>query len=70
MQLFASGSDLRSQSTSTGLAIIQLTDVLAKVNPNFVVTIADRYETLPRQLLHLIKTFLLYIYKVGISWKY
>ena len=26
-----SGSDLRSQSTSTGLAIIQLTDVLAKV---------------------------------------
>ena len=41
-----SGSDLRSQSTSTGLAIIQLTDVLAKIQPNFVVTIADRYETL------------------------
>ena len=41
-----SGSDLRSQSTSTGLAIIQITDVLTKIQPNFVVTIADRYETL------------------------
>ena len=41
-----SGSDLRSQSTTTGLAIIQLTEIFAQSKPDFVVTIADRYETL------------------------
>ena len=41
-----SGSDLRSQSTTTGLAIIQITEILNVCAPNFVVTIADRYETL------------------------
>ena len=40
------GSDLRSQATTTGLAIIQLTDIFNICCPDFVVTIADRYETL------------------------
>ena len=40
------GSDLRSQASTTGLAIIQLTDILSLCKPNYVVTIADRYETL------------------------
>ena len=34
-----SGSDLRSQSTTTGLAIIQLTEIFAEAKPNFVITI-------------------------------
>lgn len=41
-----SGSDLRSQATTIGLAIIQLTEILSLSAPNFVVTVADRYETL------------------------
>tara|TARA_B100000579_G_scaffold432366_1_gene449061 strand:+ start:638 stop:1792 length:1155 start_codon:yes stop_codon:yes gene_type:complete len=40
------GSDLKSQATTTGLAIIQLTELFSSIQPNYVVTIADRYETL------------------------
>ncbi len=40
------GSDLRSQATTTGLAIIQLTEIFSSCRPNYVVTVADRYETL------------------------
>ncbi len=40
------GSDLKSQATTTGLAIIQLTDLFFSIRPNYVVTVADRYETL------------------------
>ena len=41
-----SGSDLSSQSKSTGLAIIELTNVFNDLKPDAVITFADRYETM------------------------
>ena len=41
------GENLSTMSKSAGLAIIELTTIFAKLKPDIVLTIADRYETLP-----------------------
>jgi UDP-hydrolysing UDP-N-acetyl-D-glucosamine 2-epimerase len=41
-----SGDNPENMAKTTGLAIIELSSIFAKVNPNFVVSVADRYETL------------------------
>ncbi len=40
------GEDLRSMSKTTGLGIIELSSVFDNLQPDVVVTIADRYETM------------------------
>ncbi len=41
-----SGDTPESMAKTTGLAIIELSTIFAKINPDFVVSVADRYETL------------------------
>lgn len=40
------GENLETMSKSTGLAIVELTTCFSKLNPDIVVTVADRYETM------------------------
>ena len=41
-----SGDFPESMAKTTGLAIIELSTIFAKINPDFVVSVADRFETL------------------------
>ena len=41
-----SGDLPESMAKTTGLAIIELSTIFAKINPDFVVSVADRFETL------------------------
>ena len=41
-----SGDFPESMAKTTGLAIIELSSIFAKLNPDFVVSVADRFETL------------------------
>jgi len=41
------GENPTTMAKSSGLAIIELTTILGKLKPDIVLTIADRYETLP-----------------------
>lgn len=40
------GSTLSNSVTGVGLSLIQLADCLTKLSPDYVITIADRYETI------------------------
>jgi UDP-hydrolysing UDP-N-acetyl-D-glucosamine 2-epimerase len=40
------GDSPESMAKTTGLAIIELSSIFAKIKPDFVVSVADRYETL------------------------
>jgi UDP-hydrolysing UDP-N-acetyl-D-glucosamine 2-epimerase len=40
------GSTLRNSITGVGLSLIQLSDCLSNLAPDYVITIADRYETI------------------------
>ena len=40
------GEDLLTMAKSTGLALLELPTVLSQIDPDCVVTIADRYETI------------------------
>ena len=41
-----SGDTPELMAKTTGLAIIELSSIFAKIRPDFVVSVADRYETL------------------------
>lgn len=41
-----SGDNPENMAKTTGLAIIELSSIFAKIKPDFVVSVADRYETL------------------------
>ena len=45
------GENLETMSKSTGLAIVELTTCFSKLNPDIVVTVADRYETMATAIL-------------------
>lgn len=40
------GGNEISMTKTTGLALIQIPEILKKLNPNFVLTVGDRYETI------------------------
>ena len=40
------GSDIINQAKTTGIAIVELSNIFAKLKPNLVITIGDRYETM------------------------
>ena len=41
-----SNDDLESMAESTGLALLRLPSVLGRLNPDFVITVGDRFETM------------------------
>ena len=40
------GSEIINQSKTTGIAIVELSNIFAKLKPDLVITIGDRYETM------------------------
>jgi UDP-hydrolysing UDP-N-acetyl-D-glucosamine 2-epimerase len=40
------GSEVINQAKTTGIAIVELSNIFAKLKPNLVITIGDRYETM------------------------
>ena len=46
ISMIVEGSSPSTMAKSTGLAIIELSNVLSNLKPDFVLTIADRYETI------------------------
>ena len=48
------GETLSTQAKSTGLGIIELSTAFENLNPDLVVTVADRYETMATAIAHLI----------------
>jgi UDP-hydrolysing UDP-N-acetyl-D-glucosamine 2-epimerase len=40
------GSEIINQAKTTGIAIVELSNIFSKLKPNLVITIGDRYETM------------------------